>query len=87
MCAFFFGIETPAASDDAQVRNHTQVSTGAAGFVGRSLVRALSEASYRVRAGVHRANGSEVFAGRSGVEPMTVDILDQQSLSRATTHW
>lgn len=65
------------------MNGRTALVTGAAGFVGRTLVRALSEAGYRVRAGVHRANGSEVFAGRSGVEPVTVDILDQPSLSQA----
>lgn len=65
------------------MNGRTALVTGAAGFVGRTLVRALSEAGYRVRAGVHHANGREVFAGRPAVDPMTVDILDQPSLSQA----
>jgi len=51
------------------MNGRTALVTGAAGFVGRTLVRALSKAGYRVRAGVHRAHHNEVFAGCPALEP------------------
>ena len=57
--------------------------TGAAGFVGRWVVRALRTRGVPVRAGVHSARDGELFAGDTQVEAVTLDVLDRQSLLRA----
>ena len=57
--------------------------TGAAGFVGRWVVRALRTRGVPVRAGVHSAGDRALFAGDTQVEAVTLDVLDRQSLLRA----
>jgi len=54
--------------------------TGANGFMGSWVVRALCKRGIRVRAGIHRANGADRFTDISNVEPMVIDILSQPSL-------
>jgi len=57
--------------------------TGAGGFVGRHVVRALLDAGFRVRAGVRHDGDHPRFPGLRGVEPVTIDVLDADSLVRA----
>jgi nucleoside-diphosphate-sugar epimerase len=57
--------------------------TGASGFVGRRVVRSLRQRGLRVRAGIHNAGGKAMFAGDSGIEAVTLDVLDTPSLLRA----
>jgi len=63
--------------------SRTVLVTGAAGFVGRHLVRALLDAHFRVRAGVHRERDRQSLARLGDVEPVTVDVLDAESIGRA----
>ena len=57
--------------------------TGAAGFVGRWVVRALRTRGVPVRAGVHNAGDQALFAEDTQVEAVILDVLDRQSLLRA----
>ncbi len=52
--------------------------TGAAGFIGSRVVRALLERGFRVRAGVHRA-GDVGRLVEAAVEPVPFDVLDERS--------
>ena len=63
--------------------SRTDVVTGAAGFVGWHVVRALGEGGARVRACVHREEDLGRFAGLGEVEPMTIDVRDAASVARA----
>ena len=65
------------------MNGRTALVTGAGGFVGRTLVRMLSEAGYAVRAGLHRLNGTDLFAGLRNVDTLPMDILDRRSLAEA----
>ncbi len=56
--------------------------TGAAGFIGSRLVRALLARGFRVRAGVHRASDAGRLAA-DGVEPVPFDVLDERSHASA----
>ncbi len=57
--------------------------TGAAGFLGRHLVRALIDAKCRVTAGVHHEHDRRLFTGLREVQPVTLDIRDAGSLRDA----
>ncbi|MCC6557334.1 MAG: SDR family NAD(P)-dependent oxidoreductase [Polyangiaceae bacterium] len=57
------------------------VVTGAAGFVGRHLVRLLAEGGARVRA-TDRAPEDRAFFGPLGVEYVAADLTDPASLRR-----
>ena len=57
--------------------------TGAAGFTGSHLVRHLSRAGHSVRALVRPAGSGRPDLARAGVEPVTGDLLDPDSLARA----
>jgi nucleoside-diphosphate-sugar epimerase len=56
------------------------VVTGAAGFVGRALVRLLAESGARVRA-TDRVPEDRAFFGPLGVEYVVADITDEASLA------
>jgi len=60
----------------------TAFVTGAAGFIGSRVVRALSSRGIHVKAGIHRQNGVDGIAGLKGVEPVSADILDRNSLMK-----
>lgn len=57
--------------------------TGAAGFIGRSVVRSLRRKGYRVRACVHHPQGLERFSRASDLETICIDILDTAALRAA----
>lgn len=59
--------------------------TGAAGFVGAAVVRALLDNGDGVIACVHRPADLARFSGVPGVSPACVDILDPDALSAAMT--
>jgi nucleoside-diphosphate-sugar epimerase len=65
------------------MRRRLALVTGAAGFVGRWVVRALRTRGVPVRAGVHSAGDRALFAGDAQVEAVALDVLDRQSLLRA----
>lgn len=54
--------------------------TGAAGFVGSAMVRALAGGGMTVRAGVRRIDGQPC---PDGVEPVLADVLDRAALEQA----
>ena len=56
--------------------------TGATGFVGQRVVKALISSNYSVRAFVHSRAAESVFP-RDGVEVIRGDLLDEESLRRA----
>jgi NADH dehydrogenase len=56
--------------------------TGATGFVGRRVVRALASGGHAVRALVHTESSARVLPARD-VELARGDVLDPQSLRRA----
>lgn len=64
------------------MRNSTVVVTGAAGFVGRHVVRKLAQRYRCVKAVVH-SRGQNSFADLSGVQVVNADILDRPSLLKA----
>jgi NAD(P)-dependent dehydrogenase (short-subunit alcohol dehydrogenase family) len=55
--------------------------TGAAAGIGAATTRRLSEAGYRVFAGVHREAGS--LASIPGVQPVAIDVTDPSSAGNA----
>jgi nucleoside-diphosphate-sugar epimerase len=57
--------------------------TGAAGFIGSQVVRALSRRGIFIKAGIHRQNSGNGIAGLEGVELVSADILDPNSLRKA----
>jgi nucleoside-diphosphate-sugar epimerase len=57
--------------------------TGASGFIGREVVRALQVRGVAVRAGVHKANDAREFDTIKGVDTKVIDLLDVQSLQTA----
>ena len=57
--------------------------TGATGFIGRWLVKLLALRGINVRAGIHNTSHAETIHPTDGVEPIDIDILDQQSLGDA----
>jgi nucleoside-diphosphate-sugar epimerase len=57
--------------------------TGASGFVGREVVRALLKRGVVVRAGVHKTNDAREFDTIEGVDAKVIDLLDVQSLQTA----
>jgi len=61
----------------------TALVTGAAGFLGRHLVRALSDAGWQVRAGIHHERDRSLFSRSSNVEPLVLDLADQSTLTPA----
>ena len=63
--------------------SRTALVTGAAGFVGRHVVRALLGARFRVKAGVHHERDRKSFARLGDVEPVTVDVLAAESILQA----
>jgi nucleoside-diphosphate-sugar epimerase len=56
--------------------------TGAAGFIGSRVVRALSKRGIYVKAGIHRQNRGNGIAGLEGVELVNADILDPNSFRK-----
>ena len=58
----------------------TAFVSGAAGFIGRRVVAALSRRGFRVKAGVRRLEDVDGLAGLQGVEPVRAEILDRDSL-------
>lgn len=56
--------------------------TGANGHLGNTLVRALLEQGYRVRAGVRNVDNRTAFQGLD-CELVYVELLDEESLSKA----
>lgn len=60
----------------------TAFVTGAAGFIGSRVVRALSSRGISVKAGIHRQNSVDGIAGLKGVERVSADILDRNSLMK-----
>jgi nucleoside-diphosphate-sugar epimerase len=67
------------------VSRRTAFVTGAAGFVGAAVVRALLDNGDGVIACVHRPADLARFSGVPGVSPVCVDILDPDALSAAMT--
>ncbi len=61
----------------------TAAVTGASGFIGRDVVRALRERGDRVIACVRRPGDLERFEGMAGVEAVCADILDEGALRNA----
>ncbi|MCX6142776.1 MAG: NAD-dependent epimerase/dehydratase family protein [Ignavibacteriales bacterium] len=62
--------------------NSTVLVTGAAGFVGRHVVRKLAQRYRRVKAVVH-SDGKDSFADLPSVQVVVADILDRSTLLRA----
>jgi nucleoside-diphosphate-sugar epimerase len=57
--------------------------TGATGFVGRILVKTLTENGIKVKACIRNPNDAKVFKYIEGADPVIVDILDKNSLCHA----
>jgi UDP-glucose 4-epimerase len=68
---------------EAAVKEPITLVTGANGFMGSWVVKALCKRGIRVRAGIHRAAGADRFMDVSDVKPVVIDILDQRSLLSA----
>ena len=61
----------------------TALVTGASGFIGSRVVKALHQRHIHVRAGVHSRSAAGAFPDAPGIEPVPLDILDRDSLLRA----
>jgi len=57
--------------------------TGATGFMGRWVVKALCKRGIHVRAGIHRVTSAGRLTDISNAEPVAIDILSQPSLLTA----
>ncbi|MEV4687420.1 SDR family NAD(P)-dependent oxidoreductase [Microbacterium sp. LWH3-1.2] len=57
--------------------------TGAAGGIGSAAARRLAGLGRTVFAGVRKAADARAFDGVSGVVPIVVDVLDEESITRA----
>ncbi|MFI2364620.1 SDR family NAD(P)-dependent oxidoreductase [Promicromonospora sp. NPDC019610] len=57
--------------------------TGATGGIGEPTVRALAERGHRVFAGVRAMDRAKALDGLAGVEPVVVDVTDEDSVRRA----
>jgi nucleoside-diphosphate-sugar epimerase len=58
----------------------TAFVTGASGFIGKALVRALLNRNYKVRAGVHCQNKISQFEENKNFETVEIDICNKNSL-------
>lgn len=65
------------------MKPRTAFVSGAAGFIGSRVVMALSGRGIRVKAGIHRHESLDGIAGLKGVEQVSADILDRNSLMEA----
>ena len=61
----------------------TALVTGAGGFIGRYVVKRLSESYSIVKAGIHSHRHGRLFAALDNVQSVPVDILDRASLTAA----
>ena len=65
------------------MKQQTVLVTGASGFIGKWVVKALSENGVSVRAGVHDKTDDDIFNGLKEVKTVHIDILDVKSLLNA----
>jgi NAD(P)-dependent dehydrogenase (short-subunit alcohol dehydrogenase family) len=59
--------------------------TGATGGIGVPTVRMLAERGHRVFAGVRNLSSAAVLDGQDGVEPVVVDVTDEESVRKAAS--